>query len=312
MKKKFVLFFYTSILVMNLFAEEFVLRMVQIETTPIADVTKVNKIEMLEHEVTLSLYEAVMEEKPENFEKANKNLAKNMLGSFGIKTKNEKKYYYQESGIHDNHPVVGVSFYDAIYFCNKLSVIKGLVPVYSVDGKLDVEEWDYIPHTGKIISGKISQNKYSNGYRLPMQIEWLYAAKGKKNLYPESDSIEDIAWYKENSEKSTHEIAQKKPNDFGLYDMLGNVEEWTFRTNFDKSIVLENKEKKKELDKQVEDGLIASYMFIEKDPLRTTVDGESFRSSASKYKNILYSKKLVDCNSQDIDRGFRIVRSIIE
>ena len=95
MKKIFVVFICILLSIYNGFAQEIELNMVQIDTTPIADVKKVNSIDMLEHEVTLSLYEFVMGEKPENLKKADENLANSFLGSFGIKTKNNKKYYYQ-------------------------------------------------------------------------------------------------------------------------------------------------------------------------------------------------------------------------
>ena len=106
-------------------------------------------------------------------------------------------------------PVERVSWYDAIYFCNKLSKKCGLTPVYSE------------------IKGKITQNSVANGFRLPTVDEWKYAAKGGEDFrYSGSDNLDEVGWYVDNSGKKTHPVAQKKPNGYGLYDMSGNVCEW--------------------------------------------------------------------------------------
>ncbi len=67
-------------------------------------------------------------------------------------------------------------------------------------------------------------------FRLPTEAEWEFAASGgklsKNHKYSGSSNIEDVAWFKKNSQKRTHSIGQKKPNELGLYDMSGNVCEW--------------------------------------------------------------------------------------
>lgn len=152
--------------------------------------------EMLQTEVTQDLYESVMGENPSN---------------------NNGK----------NNPVENVSWYDAIYFCNKLSELKGYEPVYFVDGITDTAKWNYTPHQGISMEGGITQNLSANGYRLPTVEEWKFSAKGGQDyIYAGSNKIDEVAWYELNSNWIVHPVAQKKPNGYGLYDMSGNLFEW--------------------------------------------------------------------------------------
>lgn len=161
-------------------------------------------------EVTQKLYESVMGENPSYFCRDNEELDEDELKNLKRNTK--------------NYPVENVSWYDAIYFCNKLSVKKGLQPVYAVDGEVNVRNWNYKPHDYDEIDGDITQNIFADGYRLPTVEEWLYAAKGGEDYdYSGSDDVDDVAWCYDNSNDVTHPVAQKKPNGYGLYDMSGNV-----------------------------------------------------------------------------------------
>jgi formylglycine-generating enzyme required for sulfatase activity len=108
-------------------------------------------------------------------------------------------------------PVECVSWLNAVGFCNRLSEIEKRTPFYRING------------TEVALVG-------GNGYRLPTEAEWEYACRAKSvTLYPfgdEASSLSQHAWYEDNAECKTHPIGQKLPNDWGLFDMLGNVWEW--------------------------------------------------------------------------------------
>ena len=70
-------------------------------------------------------------------------------------------------------------------------------------------------------------NLEANGYRLPTEAEWEYAARGgEEYVYAGSNDLNEVGWYYDNSGGETHPVAKKNANGYGLYDMSGNVYEW--------------------------------------------------------------------------------------
>ena len=137
----------------------------------------------------------------------------------------------QTFGVGQDFPVYYVSWYDALKYSNLRSMIEGLTPVYKINDSTDPAEWGEIDSTWDAVICDWS----ANGYRLPTEAEWEYAARGGihhtdnfrySGCHGTSD-LKNFAWYSENnSYNGTKTVGAKLPNQLGLYDMSGNLVEW--------------------------------------------------------------------------------------
>lgn len=152
---------------------------------------------------------------------------------------------YPSGFLNGDYPAYGMDYYDIAAFCNRLSIAEGLTPVYTIWTNIETvppQPWDGTSFpVNQTTYGKIEVNFSADGYRLPTEMEWLWAAMGapvegqgggidtEAFANPVAGSfnsavITDFAWTSGSLERG----GQKRPNELGLYDMSGNVWEWCY------------------------------------------------------------------------------------
>ncbi len=172
---------------------------------------------------------------------------------------------------YNNYPVYNVSWLDAIRFCNKLSLLDGLKPVYEIINSTNYVSFDID----------------ANGWRLPTEAEWEYFADISVD---NEKQLLEYAWFYTNSTLNPHSVGKLKANKYSLYDILGNVWEWCW-------------------DYYREDYYSISPLVNPTGPTESIGAGRVIRGGSCDDGKILVRKEYRTTNKSNEKIGFRIVKN---
>ncbi len=166
-----------------------------------------------------------------------------MIGKYPVTWALWKSVMSYDNSLHNipYAPIDNVTWVECLLFCNKLSEQEGLEPVYELSQEV-LNEVQQEKHFSRNYSldqmcrsdgwgePKIIVHWNKNGYRLPTEAEWFLAARSDKRTQNlNHETLSQMAWFGEDLYTgTTHPVGQKSPNDLGIYDMFGNVWEWTW------------------------------------------------------------------------------------
>lgn len=207
----------------------------------------------------------------------------------------------------DRRPVEQVSWWDAIYYCNKMSKKYNLEPVYNItydDFDREVLKINQIGESPVELDK--ADFKKTEGFRLPTEVEWEWFARGGEvaiqdgtfdKEYAGSDNIEKVAWYDRNSGNQTHEVGTKLQNQLGLFDCCGNVWEWCYDTYINGNL--------SNIQGNLPNGL--EYIY-DKNETKRRFKGGSFHYQFNRCV-VIYRGEFLSSDKREF-LGFRIVRTV--